>query len=91
MDTATALREFLEFIVCRLIDHPEEASIGHEVNADGDRHTYSVAVVQEDVGKIIGKNGNTIRAIRSLLDAAASRAETSVSLKVFGHEEEAGS
>lgn len=84
MDSATALREFLEYIIGQLIEQPEEGAIAHELSDDGKHHTFLVTLTEEDVGKIIGKNGYTVAAIRSLLAAAAQRNEETVSLKVVG-------
>jgi predicted RNA-binding protein YlqC (UPF0109 family) len=81
MDPPTALLEFLEYVVGQLIDHPEAASIGHEL--DGDRHVFRLQVHEDDMGLIIGKNGYTISSIRSLLNAAAERAGTKVVLKII--------
>ncbi|MEM7147613.1 MAG: KH domain-containing protein [Verrucomicrobiota bacterium] len=80
MDPPTALMEFLEYVIGQLIDHPEEASIGHEL--DGDRHVFRIKVHPEDMGVIIGKSGYTISSIRSLLEAAAAKLGTKVVLKV---------
>lgn len=84
MDSATALREFLEYIIGQLIEQPEEGNIAHELSEDGKHHTFRVTLTEDDVGKIIGKNGHTVSAIRSLLQAAAQRDGQSVSLKVVG-------
>lgn len=80
MEPGLALQEFLEFIVGQLVDHPEKASVLHE--KDGDRHVYRIRVGQEDVGKVIGRNGYTISAMRSLLQAAAQRNKIKATLKL---------
>lgn len=84
MDSATALREFLEYIIGQLIEQPEEGAIAHELSDDGKHHNFLVTLTEDDVGKIIGKNGHTVAAIRSLLIAAAQRDGQTVSLKVVG-------
>ena len=87
MDSSTALREFLEYIVGQLISQPEEGAIAHELSEDGTHHTFQVTLTKDDVGKIVGKNGLTVSAIRSLLIAAVERDGQSVSLKVVGSSE----
>ena len=87
MDSSTALREFLEYIFGQLISQPEEGAIAHELSEDGTHHTFLVTLTKDDVGKIVGKNGLTVSAIRSLLIAAAERDGQSVSLKVVGPSE----
>ena len=88
MDPATALQEFVEYVVGQLISSPQTATISHEQSPDGLKHSYLLSVAPEDVGKIIGKNGQTIMAIRSLLSAAAVRNDVSATLKVAGYESE---
>ena len=91
MDSSTALREFLEYIIGQLISHPEEGAIAHELSEDGTHHTFVVTLTKNDVGKIVGKNGHTVAAIRNLLIAAAERQGESVSLRVVGPREMAAS
>lgn len=88
MDSSTALREFLEYIIGQLISQPEQGAIAHELSEDGTHHTFLVTLAKDDVGKIVGKNGLTVSAIRSLLLAAAERDGQSVSLRVVGPNEE---
>ena len=65
------MQEFLKFVLPLLIDFPDEAVLTkHEGNR---RTTFHVRLRQSDVGKVIGKNGLTIIALRNLLNAAASR------------------
>lgn len=80
MEPGLALQEFLEFVVKGLVRHPELASVIHE--AQGNRHVYRLRVDPGDMGRIIGRNGFTISAIRSLLDAAAQRHRVKANLKV---------
>ena len=65
------MQEFLKFVLPLLIDFPDEAVLTkHEGNR---RTTFHARLRQSDVGKVIGKNGLTIIAIRNLLNAAAAR------------------
>jgi len=80
MDTGLALQEFLEFVLVRLVRQPEAAAVVHEW--DGRRHIYRLRLAPEDMGRIIGRHGHTISAIRSLLDAAAEKHGILVSLRV---------
>jgi predicted RNA-binding protein YlqC (UPF0109 family) len=82
MDTGLALQEFLEFVLARLVRHPEAAAVIHEW--DGKKHVYRLRSAPEDLGRIIGRHGHTISAIRSLLEAAAEKHGIAVSLKVDG-------
>lgn len=88
MDSSTALREFLEYIIGQLISQPEEGAIAHELTDDGKHHNFRVTLSADDVGKIVGKNGLTVSSIRSLLMAAAERDGQTVSLKVVGPQDQ---
>jgi predicted RNA-binding protein YlqC (UPF0109 family) len=81
MEPGAALQEFLEYVLSRLVTHPQLASVVHEV-ADG-RHVYRIQLAEADIGRVIGRNGYTLSAIRSLLNAGATRNGIRVSLKVF--------
>ncbi len=65
------MQEFLEFVIPLLIDYPEEMALTrHEANK---RATFHLKVRQSDIGKVIGKHGQTIIALRNLLAAGAAR------------------
>jgi uncharacterized protein len=65
------MKEFIEFIVRALVDHPEAVEVSE---VEGSRTTvYELRVGQGDLGKVIGKNGQTAKSIRTLLTAAAAR------------------
>ena len=65
------MKAFIEFVVKALVDHPEQVDV-REV--DGERVVvFEVRLDQTDVGKVIGKSGRTITAIRTLLTSAAAK------------------
>lgn len=65
------MREFLEFVVRQLVEFPDEAII---TEIPSNRTTvFRLQLRQSDVGRIIGRNGQTIQAIRALLSSAAAR------------------
>ena len=62
------MKAFVEFVVKALVDHPEEVDIRQ---VDGERTVvFELRLNQTDIGKVIGKSGRTITAIRSLLTSA---------------------
>ena len=66
-----AMHEFLEYVLRLLVEFPEEMVL---TKVDAPRKTiFRLQVRQSDVGKVIGKHGHTIIAIRNLLAAAAAR------------------
>lgn len=63
------LKGLVEYVSRALVDEPDEVRV--EV-VPGDRATvYELRVAERDLGKLIGKNGRTVRAVRTLLAAAA--------------------
>lgn len=71
MEPELAIQEFLEYVVVQLIQHPEEASVLHD-HAEG-CHLYTIRLHPDDAGRVIGRGGKTIGAIRSLAIASAQK------------------
>jgi len=59
------MKEFLEFTVKNLVDYPEKVTIEEEEKSDS--LAVIIHVAKEDLGKVIGKNGRVIKAIRTAL------------------------
>jgi len=87
MNAPEALREFLMYVVANLIDHPKQASIAVGTTSSG-AISYRLTLAPEDVRRVMGKNGFTISAIRSLVNVAARKHGVRVSLRVEGAQEE---
>lgn len=74
-------KELIEFVTRGLVDKPEQVDVR---GVPGDRGTvYELRVAPEDLGKVIGKQGRTIRAIRTLVAATASKTDEHASLEVI--------
>jgi uncharacterized protein len=74
------MKALVEYLVRSLADHPDQAILAeHETD---DSILLELQISPEDIGKIIGKNGNTINAIRTVLQAAASSQKKRVKLEV---------
>lgn len=73
-------QEFLEYVVKALVDKPENVSVVRTVDEMGVLLTLSVD--QEDMGKIIGREGNTAKAIRTLLRVVGMKNNARVNLKI---------
>ena len=73
-------KEFLEYIVKSLVDHPEDVQIDRKVDEMG--VLLSLKVNPEDMGQIIGKGGATARAIRSLVRIIGLKNHARVNLKI---------
>lgn len=65
------MKEFIEFIVKALVDNPDQVDVKEIL---GSRTTvYELHVGQGDLGKVIGKQGQTAKSIRTLLSAVSAR------------------
>ncbi len=69
------MEQFLEFVVRQLTDCSEESKVASSLRS-ATEHGYILNLPASEVGKVIGKQGHTIRAIRSLLAAASRRGAT---------------
>lgn len=73
-------QEFLEFVVKGLVEHPEEVKIGRAVDEMGVLLTLDLN--PDDMGKVIGRSGNTAKAIRTLLRVVGMKHNARVNLKI---------
>ena len=81
------MKELVRFLVAALVDHPEEIEL-YEV--EGGRTTIlELKVHPDDLGKVIGRQGKTANALRTLLKAHASRERKRVVLEIIEAGEDA--
>lgn len=73
-------KQFLEFVVKALVDHPEAVKTTRTVDEMGVLMTLDVH--PEDMGKIIGRSGNTAKAIRTLLRVVGMKNNARINLKI---------
>ena len=74
------MQSFIEYVVKALVRHPEQVSV-----VPADRHgatVYELRLEPEDVGRVVGRSGKTINAIRSLLVAGSARKGVRCSLEI---------
>ena len=76
------MKEFIEFIAKHLVDSPDSVSIDEQENEDK-TFELSLKVASDDVGKVIGKQGKTSQAMRTLLTAIASKDGKRAVLKIL--------
>jgi len=74
------MKEFIEYVVKALVDNPEAVSV---TQIDGEKTViFELRCKESDIGKVIGKQGRTIKAIRTLLGAAAAKANIRAMLEI---------
>lgn len=74
-------RDFVEFIVKQMVTNPDEVQVTRTVDEMGVLITLKVA--KDDMGRIIGKSGQTAKAIRVLLRVVGSKNNARVNLKII--------
>jgi predicted RNA-binding protein YlqC (UPF0109 family) len=72
--------EFVKFVVTQIVDHPDQVEVSRTVDEMGVLITLKVS--KEDMGKIIGKNGQTAKSLRILLRVIGSKNNARVNLKI---------
>ena len=75
------MKELIHYIAAALVDNPEQIQI-KETEQD-DTIIIELTVAKEDLGKVIGKQGRTARAMRSLLSAAAGKVNKRSRLEIM--------
>ena len=74
------VEEFLEYVIRQIVDYPDEMVLTRlEIQR---KVVFKLQLRQSDVGKVIGKHGHTVAAIRNLLGAAAARHGQRVQLQI---------
>lgn len=74
-------QEFVEFVVKSIVDSPDEVKTDRTVDEMGVLITLSVS--PSDMGKIIGKEGRTAKALRTLLRVLGAKHNARVNLKIM--------
>ena len=74
------MKELIEFLARSIVDNPDAVQVEEE--QDGDRVVLRLYVADEDMGKVIGKEGRIANAMRTMLKVAAVRQDTYASLEI---------
>jgi hypothetical protein len=80
MANPVADQDFLEFIVKAIVDHPEDVKVERKVDEMG--VLLSLRVNAQDMGQVVGRQGATAKAIRSLLRIVGIKNNARVNLKI---------
>ena len=75
------LKELIEMIAKALVDYPEQVEVSE---LEGEQTTViELRVAKEDLGKVIGKQGRTARAMRTILSAASTKIRKRAVLEII--------
>ncbi len=77
-------QEFVEFVVKALVNDPDQVKIERSIDEKG--VLLQLTVGQEDLGRVIGKRGNTAQSIRTLLRALGTKNDARYNLKIIDPE-----
>jgi uncharacterized protein len=76
-----ALRTLIEFIAKSLVDHPDHVDVKE---IEGEKTTIiELRVAEDDLGKIIGRHGRTAKAMRTVINAAATKEQKRAVLEIL--------
>lgn len=76
-----SLKELIEFIARALVDDPDQVEVA-EI-AGEQTIVLELKVAKEDLGKVIGKQGRTVKAMRAILSAASSKLRKRADLEIL--------
>jgi len=75
------MKDLISYIAQALVDHPEEVSVN---KVEGNQiSVLELKVAKEDLGKVIGKQGRTARAMRTILSAASAKIKKRTVLEII--------
>jgi predicted RNA-binding protein YlqC (UPF0109 family) len=81
MPDSISLKELIEFIARALVDKPDEVQV---VEISGEQTiVLELRVAKDDLGKVIGKQGRTVKAMRAILSAASSKIRKRADLEIL--------
>jgi predicted RNA-binding protein YlqC (UPF0109 family) len=75
------LQELVKYLAEQLVDRPDEVLV-EEMEEEG-AAVFELTVAEEDLGKVIGKQGRTARALRTVLSAAATKVRARAVLEIL--------
>jgi len=75
------MKELIKYIAQALVDNPDEVSVA-EVEGN-QTSVLELKVAKEDLGKVIGKQGRTARAMRTILSAASAKIKKRTVLEII--------
>lgn len=75
------MKDTLIFLVSRIVEHPEDVVV--DVKSESSRDILVLHVHPDDMGKVIGKQGRIIRALRDLIKLMAAKQNTYVDIELF--------
>lgn len=79
--SSASLKELVEYLAKALVDNPDEVEVA-EISGE-QTVVLELRVAKEDLGKVIGKQGRTVKAMRAILSAASSKLRKRADLEIL--------
>lgn len=74
------MKDLIDYIAQALVDHPDQVNV---TEVEGNQTTVlELTVAKEDIGKVIGKQGRTAKAMRTILSAASAKVKKRTVLEI---------
>jgi predicted RNA-binding protein YlqC (UPF0109 family) len=77
------MQELLTYIVQSIVQHPESVDISQVISEDGSHITLRLSVHPDDMGIIIGKEGNVARSLRNIVKVLAAKSDKRVYIDIL--------
>lgn len=81
MSSDPSLKDLIEYLARALVDHPDDVEVA-EI-AGEQTVVLELKVAKQDLGKVIGKQGRTVKAMRAILNAASSKMRKRADLEIL--------
>ena len=80
-ETAPPLRELVLYLARALVEHPDEVAVEEIDEPDGT--VFELKVAESDLGRVIGRQGRTAKALRTVLSAASAKMKRRAILEIL--------
>ena len=76
------MKEFIEYLAKHLVDEPEKVVV-EESTTDEGTIAFTLKVADKDIGKVIGKKGKNVQAMRTLLNCVGAKGKHRATLEIL--------
>jgi predicted RNA-binding protein YlqC (UPF0109 family) len=79
--SSVSLKDLVEYLAKALVDNPDDVEVSEVAGTQ--TVVLELRVAKEDLGKVIGKQGRTVKAMRAILSAASSKVRMRADLEIL--------